>query len=108
MLLCGIIKELQKSMSKTAPLCCFFCQATDSRINSAAAVLRGLLYMLVSQQPLLISHIRKKHDQAGKSMFEDANVWVALIEIIVDMLRDPDLSTWDDDTACTLRFCIAR
>jgi hypothetical protein len=49
MLLCGIIDELQDALSKTALIAYFFCQATDLRINSATAVLRGLLYMLVSQ-----------------------------------------------------------
>lgn len=48
-LLCGIIDELQKSMGATGLLSYFFCQATDSRINNATAVLRGLLYLLVSQ-----------------------------------------------------------
>ncbi|KAF2811756.1 uncharacterized protein BDZ99DRAFT_487370 [Mytilinidion resinicola] len=91
MLLCGIIDELQNSMPRTALLSYFFCQATDSRINSATAVLRGLLYMLVNQQPSLVSHVRKKHDHAGKTLFEDANAWVALTEIFVDVLRDPSL-----------------
>jgi hypothetical protein len=90
MLLCGIINELQKA-TKDATVSHFFCQATDSRINSATAALRGLLYMLVVQQPSLISHVRKKHDHASKSLFEDANAWVALKEIFVDVLRDPSL-----------------
>ena len=69
MLLCGVINELQSSMPQTALLSYFFCQATDSRINNATAVLRGLLYMLVHQQPSLALHIRKKHDYAGKALF---------------------------------------
>jgi hypothetical protein len=93
MLLCGIIDELQKTTAaRAACVSYFFCQATDSRINSATAVLRGLLYLLVSQQPALISHVRKKHDHAGKSMFEDANAWVTLAEIFADVLQDPSLS----------------
>jgi predicted protein tyrosine phosphatase len=90
MLLCGIINELQKEPNDVT-VSHFFCQATDSRINSATAVLRGLLYMLVVQQPSLILHVRKKHDHASKSVFEDANAWVALEEIFVDVLRDPSL-----------------
>ncbi|KAL1641602.1 Vegetative incompatibility protein HET-E-1 [Didymella pomorum] len=93
MLLCGIIDELHCSLPRTASLAHFFCQATDSRINSATAVLRGLLYMMVKQQPSLISHVRKKHDDAGKALFEDANAWVALTEIFVDVLRDSGLNT---------------
>jgi len=92
MLLCGIINELNKSITKTDQLSYFFCQATDSRINSATAVLRGLLYLLVNQQPSLVSHIRKKHDHAGKALFEDANAWVALSEIFTDVLQDPSLN----------------
>ncbi|MCJ1448057.1 MAG: hypothetical protein MMC23_008570 [Stictis urceolatum] len=92
MLVCGIVDELQKSMVNTELLSYFFCQATDSRINNATAVLRGLLYLLVSQQPSLVSHIRKRYDRAGKSLFEDANAWMASTEIFADMLRDSSLS----------------
>ncbi|KAG9228279.1 heterokaryon incompatibility protein-domain-containing protein [Amylocarpus encephaloides] len=55
MLLCGIINELDKPTVETALLSYFFCQANDSRINNATAVLRGHIYMLISQQPSLIS-----------------------------------------------------
>jgi hypothetical protein len=92
MLLCGIIDELHRSLPQTAVLAYFFCQATDSRINSATSVVRGLLYMLINQQPLLASHVRKKYDHAGKALFEDANAWVALTGIWTDVLQDPRLS----------------
>jgi len=72
MLLCGIVNEL-KSIAKSDLLSYFFCQATNSRINNATAVLRGLIYLLIGQQPSLISHIRKKYDYAGRTLFEDAN-----------------------------------
>jgi hypothetical protein len=91
MLLCGIIDELQKPTASTACVVYFFCQATDSRINSATAVLRGLLYLLVSQQPALTAHVRKRYDEAGRSMFEDANAWIALTETFADVLQDPNL-----------------
>jgi hypothetical protein len=75
MLLCGIIDELEKAMAQTGLLSYFFCQATDLRINSATAVLRGLIYLLVDQQPSLVLHLRKSYDHAGKPLFEDANCW---------------------------------
>jgi len=93
MLLCGIVDELKKSAAETSLLSYFFCQATDSRINNATAVLRGLLYLLVDQQPSLVSYIRKKHDHAGKTLFKDANAWVALSEIFTDILEDPSLNS---------------
>jgi hypothetical protein len=92
MLLCGFINELNKSIARTALLAYFFCQATDLRINNATAVLGRLIYMLVSQQPSLFSHIQKKYDRAGKTLFEDANAWVALSEIFTNIIQDPALS----------------
>jgi hypothetical protein len=93
MLLCGIVNELKKSVAKTDLLSYFFCQATDSRINNPIAVLRGLVYLLVKQQPSLISHVRKKHDHAGKTLFKDANAWVALSKIFTNILQDPSLNS---------------
>jgi len=88
MLLCGIVDELQKSIAKTDLLSYFFCQASDARINSATTVLRGLLYLLVSQQPSLITHVRKRYDHGNKTIFEDANAWITLTEIFADVLQD--------------------
>jgi hypothetical protein len=91
MLLCGIANELKKF--KHALLAFFFCQATDSRINYATAVLRGLIYLIVDQQPSLLLHVRRKYDQAGKVIFEDANAWFALKDILISILQDPILDT---------------
>lgn len=88
MLLCGIIDEL--SASDNGPLAFFFCQATDSRLDNAAAVLRGLIYMLVDQDPSLISHVRKRYDGTGERLFEGPNAWHALSKIFLDMLKDAD------------------
>ncbi|KAF2418759.1 HET-domain-containing protein [Tothia fuscella] len=93
MLLCGIINELSKSIAKTALLSYFFCQATNSQIDNATAVLRGLIYMLVKQQPSLASHLRTKYDHTGKAIFEDANAWIALSEILTNILQDPRLDS---------------
>jgi len=92
MLLCGIVNELKRSVTKSDLISFFFCQAADVSINNATAVLRGLIYLLVNQQPSLISHIRRKYDHAGKKLFEDQNAWVALSEIFVGVLEDPSLN----------------
>ncbi|KAH7112659.1 hypothetical protein EDB81DRAFT_922603, partial [Dactylonectria macrodidyma] len=86
MLLCGIIEELEKQGKKL--LAYFFCQAADSRINNATAVLRGLIYLLLDQQPSLISHVKKKYKNAGKKLFEDVNAWAALSEISEDIFAE--------------------
>jgi hypothetical protein len=90
MLLCGIADELQKS-AKSVILSYFFCQATDSRINHATAVIRGLIYLLADQQPSLTLHVQTSYDKAGKALFEDANSWVAVTKIFSSILQDPNL-----------------
>ncbi|KAK3995703.1 hypothetical protein QBC44DRAFT_319239 [Cladorrhinum sp. PSN332] len=94
MLLCGIINELDQGLAANAchsNVAYFFCQATDSRINSATAVLRGLIYMLSDQQPSLLRYVRSEYDRAGKKLFNDANTWDVLLRIFTNILRDPDL-----------------
>lgn len=90
MLLCGIINELERSIVADGHrhnLAFFFCQATDSRINSAAAVLRGVIYLLVHRQPRLLAHLL-----ADRSLPEDDSVaWVVLAKILQDMLGDANL-----------------
>ncbi|RSL54131.1 hypothetical protein CEP53_007522 [Fusarium sp. AF-6] len=89
MLLCGLIDELTKSQHV---LSYFFCQATDSRINNAASVLRGLIYLLVVQKISLTCHVRKKWDHGGKSTFEPPNGWHVLcnmFEVILGGHRKP-------------------
>ncbi|KAF3066744.1 hypothetical protein CFAM422_008944 [Trichoderma lentiforme] len=86
MLLCGLINELQ---SVSGNLCYFLCQATDSRLNNASSILRGLLHMLISKQPLLISYLRTTYSRFGKSLFEDSNSWINLSQIFLNMLQDP-------------------
>jgi hypothetical protein len=63
MLLCAAINELK--ISSSSIVSCFFCQSTDLRINSATAVLRGLIYLLLDQDPYLVKHVREKFDIAG-------------------------------------------
>lgn len=85
MLLCGIIDEI----SNMSPgfISFFFCQATDTRLSYATAVLRGLIYMLIDQDPSLISHVRQRYDESGKQLFENPNAWHALSAIFVQMLQ---------------------
>lgn len=96
MLLCGIIDELERIIAvggDSGYLAYFFCQATDSRSNTAAAVLRGLIYLLIRQQPSLLAHLRKEYGLAGKYLFEGSNAWFALSDIFRNILQDPSLRT---------------
>jgi hypothetical protein len=94
MLLVGIINELllkEANLKQTAnagTLSYFLCQGTDSRLNNATAILRGLIYLLIIQQPSLITHIRKKYDHAGQKLFEDSSAFYSLSEVFYQMLED--------------------
>ncbi|OHW95965.1 vegetative incompatibility protein het-e-1 [Colletotrichum incanum] len=91
MLLCGIVNELEKMSADTHILSYFFCQGTEVRLNNATAVLRGLIYQLLDQEPSLIGRVRKKYDHAGKKLFEDANSWDALSKMLINILEEPSL-----------------
>lgn len=90
MLLCGIIDQLQE-LAPADSLCYFFFQATDSHLNNASSALRGLLHMLISKQPSLLSYVRHEYNKSGKSIFEDSNSWIVLSQIFLDILRDPSV-----------------
>jgi hypothetical protein len=96
MLLCGIVDELSsktqlEDQEANTLLSYFFCQATDSRINSATAVLRGLIYLVIEQQPLLLSHVQKKYKHGGEALFKDVNAWTAVLDIFLSILEDASL-----------------
>jgi hypothetical protein len=64
MIMIGIINELQQQIARsgtssvTEVLSYFLCQGTDSHLNTAIAILRGIIYLLANEQPFLISHLR--------------------------------------------------
>ncbi|CAJ0554953.1 Ff.00g134660.m01.CDS01 [Fusarium sp. VM40] len=91
MLMCGIIDELEASRLGNTEhpffLSYFFCQATNSGLNSYTAVLRGLIYMLVTQQPSLLSHLDDKREYIAAHW----NSRVVMEEIFRSVLADPGL-----------------
>lgn len=96
MLLIAIVDELEKIFrtepSPSTVLSYFFCQATNTNLNSATAVMRGLIYRLCDQKPSLVSHLREKYDKSGQKLFDDENAFFALSGVLVDMLHDDSLS----------------
>jgi hypothetical protein len=99
MLMIGILDELSRrrggseQLTTNGILSYFLCQGTDKRLNNATAILRGLIYLLIIQQPSLISHLRQKYDHAGRKLFEDAGAFYSLSGTFQCMLQDPSLTT---------------
>lgn len=93
MLVCAIIDDLIKSASAyMSNVCYFFCQANQDRANSGSYVLRGLIYMLLKQQPSLMPYLRELHDGIGASRFKERNAWQALAMLFEQIATDSQLS----------------
>lgn len=89
----GTIRELSHQLVAQAPkLSFFFCQGTDAALNNATAVLRSLIWLLLIQQPDLMSHLLQKYNKSGASLFKDNHAFKALSGAFRDMLKDPRLS----------------
>lgn len=92
MLMIGIIRELShQPVASAHALTYFFCQGTDMALNNATSVLRSLIWLLLLQQPCLISHLLQKHKESGANLFRDRNAFHALSKAFQDMLKDPRL-----------------
>jgi hypothetical protein len=96
MLLCGILDELGRTTKLENPqakisLSFFFCQATVPQLSNTCAVLRGLIYMLMKQQPSLLSHLQERFMDTGEPRFGDAEAWAALCNMFVDIVRHSSL-----------------
>jgi hypothetical protein len=79
MLLVAITNQLRSSTKLAEPtsdsfLSFFFCQNTDNRLNNAAAILKGLVYLLLLQDSNLVSYLKDYYDRMGKEVFDAANV----------------------------------
>ncbi|RAL02210.1 Pfs, NACHT and WD domain protein [Aspergillus ibericus CBS 121593] len=83
MLICGIIDELSKKATQDdINIAYFFCQATNNRINSATAILQGLVIMIGKKQPLLQKHLPAK-------FLDNENGWFELRNVFQKILQDP-------------------
>ncbi|KAL2802760.1 hypothetical protein BJX63DRAFT_437581 [Aspergillus granulosus] len=94
MLMIGIIKELSRQ-SQPLPsqlIAYFLCQATNPKLNNATSILRSLIYMLVRQQPPLISYLRERYDTDPK-LFESGNTFYSLSAIFDKMVQSSTKAT---------------
>jgi hypothetical protein len=81
--ICSIIDDFQHNDAGVV-LSYFFCNGSDARRNTAEAVLRGLIYLLIQQLPALAKHTtgKKYKREIAKSR------WVALSRAFSSILRD--------------------
>ncbi|KAL4744307.1 hypothetical protein BDW72DRAFT_188824 [Aspergillus terricola var. indicus] len=94
MLMIGIINELllQVQSQPSQLIAYFLCQATDPKLNNATSILRSVIYMLVQQQPHLISCLRKRYD-TNPTLFESTNAFYSLSAVFENMIHDSTQAT---------------
>ncbi|KAL6802556.1 hypothetical protein GGI42DRAFT_360255 [Trichoderma sp. SZMC 28013] len=88
MLMCGIIDEFEKDAAISSNLSYFFCQATDSRINTATSVIGSLLIPLLRRHQVLLSEIQNKYEDR----LEGPNAWFILCEIFETVIQHPQFA----------------
>lgn len=96
MLMISIIDQLSKQLRESPEqgsnhlLSYFICQGTDSRLDNASDILRGLIYLLEILQPLLLRHLRQQYDQTGGELFDRSDLFYALSGVFQSMLQNPN------------------
>jgi WD40 repeat protein len=91
MLVCGIIDDLETHGMDGAQPAYFFCQGSDERLSTGAAVLLGLIASLTEKQPSLMCHVRAKYAQHEPEAFQGPGAFQKAKEIFVSILDDPSL-----------------
>ena len=94
MMMIALISEVSKRLHDqpvSSVLAYFFCQNTSDDLNTTAAVLRGLIFLLVDQEKKLVRHIRRYFDGAGRQLFDGPNATYALRMVLSDILKDNSL-----------------
>ncbi|KAF3913609.1 hypothetical protein ABW21_db0200032 [Orbilia brochopaga] len=76
--------------SKAIAISYFFCQATDNRLDNAMAVVKGLIFHLLSSNKhrTLIKHLKKEFDTSGPECFTGSNAPYALRRVFSEIIRD--------------------
>ena len=72
MLMIALVQKLEETENKS-PTTYFFCESTDSRLNSAVSVLQGLIWHLVESNPELGDEFDKSFRTRGERPFCTAN-----------------------------------
>jgi hypothetical protein len=92
MMMIALIEEISDRLRKTPGhgiMSYFFCQNTIQELSNAVAIIRGLIYLLVTHHPVLTSHLRKKCDGADHSFFEGFNALYGLWNTLLEAVQDP-------------------
>jgi hypothetical protein len=82
----GLIEQLSFPPDEFVILSYFFCQATDSRLNSVEAIIKSLILQLVNQDKELGESVRTRWDPINNRFHLDLSSWRELWDILWEML----------------------
>jgi hypothetical protein len=85
MLICGIVDEFKKYPAMRSNLSYFFCQAADSRVNTAISVIGGLILPMLQRHEELSSQIQATY----QDKLDGPNTWFVLCEIFETVIQNP-------------------
>lgn len=91
MLVIGLIRQLNEHFDLPC-VCYFFCQGTDNKLNTATAVLKGLMWMLLRQEKSLVKYLEQEVRRKGDGFFFDSQAFPTLERIFIDMIQDETLT----------------
>ncbi|KUI69792.1 Vegetative incompatibility protein HET-E-1 [Cytospora mali] len=94
MLFTAIARQLsakRKEQPTTSNLAYFFCDSSTFGTNSAVAVLKGLIRMVLVQQPSLEQYLAMRKS-TGRTYFDDPSDFPALCGVFCDMLKSNDFA----------------
>jgi hypothetical protein len=96
MMMMALTEEIARRVGDTpdqkAATAFFFCQNTVPELSNAAAVVRGLTFLLATEQQALRRHLARKYAEAGERLFEGFNVLPSLWTTLADMAQDVSVS----------------
>ncbi|KAF3935555.1 hypothetical protein ABW19_dt0202679 [Dactylella cylindrospora] len=99
MIMIGLANELERqasvaSQTPGATLAYYYCESGDPSHNNVASVLRGLLFMLITQCSALIKYLDEVFEQGGIKLFDksDSNLFYTLRQILLGILGDPGVT----------------
>jgi hypothetical protein len=82
---CIVVQKKDRLVKDSEPLLSFFCQSTVPALNNALSVLRGLVYMLVTQREDLLRYVQERYKAAGRQLFKGPNAVYALRGMLSDV-----------------------
>lgn len=87
-----IARRVGDAPDRKAATAFFFCQNTVPELSNAASIVRGLTFLLATEQPALRKHLARKYAEAGERLFEGFNVLPSLWTTLADMAQDASVS----------------